>query len=430
MNAARPHRPAASQRGAALVAVLCFAAVLAISLGSYITMCHRTLTLSTRSMQGAGSGMLAEAGLEDALWSLNKGDWSGWTVSGTTAQKTFTVPDGLPGVTSRIELTVTNYADPAASRTVTATAITEQAGGGTVVRTVQSTSGRPALFVNAVAATTGKVQFKSAGLVDSYDSSLGEYSAQTPGYSAVVSSSAPTSLGMSVTFGSTDVRGYVATTGVAPTFGSGARLSGPTPGSKGVNINTTRISTSARQPIFSEVVPTGAGTPLPGGTATIGTEDTLYYASDLVLEDTQVLTVAGPVVIVVSGNLSIAGTAQIRIASGASLRIHVAGEIAIGGNGIQNDTHLPKNCVIISSRSSVVGFTMATNTAFYGVIYTPNSNFTISNNQTIYGALVAMGVTVNQSATIHYDIALRNTVIGGLEIPFAIKDWRETTPAE
>src|SRR4051794_28397532 len=73
-----------SDRGAALLAALCFATILAISLSSYMTLCYRTLSLSTRSAQGTRAIELAENGLEDALWALNENDWSGWTISGTT----------------------------------------------------------------------------------------------------------------------------------------------------------------------------------------------------------------------------------------------------------------------------------------------------------------------------------------------------------
>jgi hypothetical protein len=69
---------------------------------------------------------------------------------------------------------------------------------------------------------------------------------------------------------------------------------------------------------------------------------------------------------------------------------------------------------------------MATNTAFHGVIYTPVSSFTVSNSQTIHGAIVAKAVTFNASPVIHYDVSLRTTVLPGLDIPFAVANWRET----
>src|SRR5262245_8349824 len=51
-----------SNRGAALLAALCFATILAISLGSYMTVCYRELALSTRTVNGSHSVQLAEMG--------------------------------------------------------------------------------------------------------------------------------------------------------------------------------------------------------------------------------------------------------------------------------------------------------------------------------------------------------------------------------
>src|SRR4051812_13490683 len=95
--ARRPSRPRAgasragfrgNNRGTALLAAMCFSTVLALSLGSYMTLCSRTLSLSTRTMQSTHSIALAETGMEDAVWALNKNDWSAWTISGTTATRT------------------------------------------------------------------------------------------------------------------------------------------------------------------------------------------------------------------------------------------------------------------------------------------------------------------------------------------------------
>jgi hypothetical protein len=46
----------------------------------------------------------------------------------------------------------------------------------------------------------------------------------------------------------------------------------------------------------------------------------------------------------------------------------------------------------------------------------------------IHGAIEAKAVTSNASPVIHYDIALRTTVIPGFDTPYAVADWRETNP--
>jgi len=64
------------------------------------------------------------------------------------------------------------------------------------------------------------------------------------------------------------------------------------------------------------------------------------------------------------------------------------------------------------------------------VIYSPLASITISNNQAIYGAIVAKAVTFTRSPAFHYDLSLRETVFDGIDTPYAISDWREVTASE
>lgn len=413
-----------------MLAALCFATVLALVAGSYITVCYRTLEMSTRTAQDTRSIELAELGMEDALWALNKNEWSGWTITGTTATKTISSLTFDGGATGSVSLKVTNFDGSTGTRTVTVSGTSEDSNGTSTTRTLTSSSSKAPLFVNAVSGVTGRVRFKSAGSADSYNSTQGEYSSQTPGFSAIISSGYPAGSTAGVQLTNAQIKGYVATLGGTPSYSAGAKLLGPkTPLT--TKIDTSRISSSPYQPQFEEVVPTGAGTSLSGGTATLGTGATsprLYYASDLLLSGSQVLTIDGPVVIVVSDDLIISDSAKIRITNNGSLRIHIGDDMSIGGAGIQNDTKLPKNLFVVSTKNpNDKDNEMATSTAFYGVIYTPVNSLTIANSQTIYGAIVAKSVTFNASPVIHYDISLRDHVFDGVVTPFAVSNWRETS---
>jgi len=71
---------------------------------------------------------------------------------------------------------------------------------------------------------------------------------------------------------------------------------------------------------------------------------------------------------------------------------------------------------------------MNTSVAFYGVIYTPYGDFTVASNNAIYGALVARNVTFSGSApVVHFDTDLRNQVFSGVDTPYAVSDWRDST---
>lgn len=427
------HTPRTSERGAAMLAALCFCAVLGIALASYVGLCYRSLQFSNRTLHRDRGVQLAEMGMEDALWALNKNDWSGWTISGATATKSAT---GFPyenGATGQFNITITNYDGSGGPRAITAEGVTTLGDGSTVTRTVGSTTASAVLFPNAIAAlsTTSSyaVRFCSGGSVDSYDSSLGSYASQTHTAAAVVS--APT-----VTLTDASIYGYVATSGATPSYSSNARVYGPNSPSS-PKIDSSRISTSIFQPLFDVTAPSGVGTILPTGAATIGTPGAttpeLYYGTNLTLSgSSQVLTIDGPVIISLSGNLSVSSSAKIVVTTNGSVEFHIGGDIALGGSdgsgSIRNDTQKPSKVLIAGSDTGNDTPKISTTADFYGVIYMPNDALTISSSLTIYGAIVAKTVYFSNpggSPTIHYDTQLRGTAFSGVDTPFAVSDWHE-----
>ena len=417
------------ERGAALLAALCFTTILGISLASYLTLTYRTLELSNRSMQANRCVQLAELGIETALWSLNKSDWTNWTFAGTTASRTLTGFTYDNGVTGSATLTITNYDGTTGTRKVTATGTTVRPDGARSTRTLTSTMTQAPVFLNAVAATSGRVKFMAAGTVDSYDSSLGDYGSQTPGYSAILSSGSTSVTSATVQLTNAQVKGYVATLSTGPSYSTSARLQGPTtPGT--TLIDTSRITTSPYQPNFEERDPWGTSTTLPTGSVVIGSPGVtaLYTATDVTIGDRQVLVIDGPVTLNISGNLTVSASGCIYLTANGSLDIHLGGDLALDGAGIVNTTKLPRKLAIIAKSDNdrdtlEIGTTMP----FYGVIYLPNNTLTVNNNGTFFGAIVGKSVIFNHSPAIHYDVNLRSVVVPGLITPYAISTFREST---
>lgn len=420
-----------------MLAALCFSTVMAIALASYLTLCYRTLELSTRSLQGTQSIELAETGMEEALWALNKNDWTSWTIVGTTATRTISGFTFDNNVTGRVELTVTSYNGTAGTRTVTVRGVTTDSDNQTMTRTLTSTSAQAPLFVNALAGTSSTVTFASGGTVDSYDSSLGTYASQTPGFSAVIASDATATTAATVGLVNAQVKGYVASQfSSGPSYSSSARLLGPTtPGT--TKIDTSRISTSPYQPVFTIKTITGTGTtlgtPSGGSTTTLGspsdTSPRIYYSTGLNLTSTTKIVIDGPVRLVVSGSFYVGlngGTPSIEVTTNGTLEVFAAGDIAIYGNGMNNLTRDPSRMVIYGTNTLTVP-DMSTTVPYYGAIYTPNGNFTVAGNAVIYGSIVAKKLSFTGSApVIHYDVNLRNKVFTGVDTPYAISDWRES----
>ncbi len=435
MIARSPVSQTRHRRGSAMLAALCFASVLALALASYLTLCLRSAQLSTRNLNFQHGIELAEIGLEETLWAMNKNNWSSWSISVKTAKKTlsgFTYDNGATGTAA---MTVTNYDGTTGIPTVTVTGTTTLANGTSTNRVVTSTLGYAPLFVNALAGVSDRVKLTSANtscIIDSYDSSLGLYSAQTPTYAAVVMSGSTSTSSATVQFNNAQIKGYVTTLSTGPSYSTSGTLRGPsTPLT--TKIDASRITTSPYQPLFSENAPTGAATVLPTGSFTIkpgGAYPGGLYTSTGVNIWTDTITIQDHVVLVISGDLTINWFAKIWVKAGGSLEIHVAGNLSLDGNGIQNDTYLPQNLIIIAtSNNPYTGFDMTTNTPFYGVIYTPNGSLTIGNSQTIYGSLVAQSITFSTTAPIvHYDVNLRKVAFSGISTPYTILNWSQVSP--
>ncbi|MCF7687519.1 MAG: hypothetical protein K9M98_06145 [Cephaloticoccus sp.] len=99
-------------RGSVALMTLCFLAALGIGLAGYLAVAKQAMTLSNRNYQGTVSRQLAEMGLERALWSINRNDWTNWTLSGTTATRTISFANskyGAIGTTGTIKLRIDNY---------------------------------------------------------------------------------------------------------------------------------------------------------------------------------------------------------------------------------------------------------------------------------------------------------------------------------
>lgn len=342
-----------SERGAAMLAALCLAMVFAISLSSYIALCYTSLAMSTRNVVNDHCLELAEAGIEQALYASNgnaqgiSSATTGWTSTPgslvTTVTTTMTMTSsglspssGNPtalnygnGATGQTNITFTYLnGQPMAIQTITSQGVMTLPTGTiisgatpTISRTLtytgpstSSTAAAP-LFVNAVAATTGRVRFTAAATLDSYNSNppvtslvgglnyeiaavgttdwtqigatsntqglvftasgpgtgsgtaYANYSAAVAGYSAVVASQDVGSMSATVRLNDAVVHGYAAgydynspSTDNWLSYAGGGKLVGPNTPST-TFIDSSRILTSQvpYQPVFPENLPNGSG---------------------------------------------------------------------------------------------------------------------------------------------------------------------------
>jgi hypothetical protein len=450
------------ERGAAMLAALCLAMVFAICLSSYMALCFTSLKMSTRNMASAQALGLAENGLDFALYSLNNTTLSsgGWDIVAPNASAPMTMTstgflrtDSSPtpldlgnGLVGTVTVVISNYLSSTPTITSTAT-VTIPNQGNVITRKITTSAAISPVFVNALAATSSTVRFRSAGTVDSYDSRLGTYAAQNPaatpgllGSSAVILSQ-DTSASRTVRLNNATLHGYAVgydsnvpttTSWFTPITGSTKVLGPSTP--VGTNVDMTRVISNPipYQPLSGESLPSGAylslpasacSTPISGilsrtwATPTLPVTTTVYYANGINLTNATV-TIHVPTVIVLYGSLNISGTGGIVLNGlNASLTIFAEnGAVTIGGNGITNTTAIPypKRVAILSTNNATWAYpfntvTLSTAVPFYGVIYFPYLPISVTspNGSAIYGSIVGQSISFTNSPTIHYDVALR-----------------------
>lgn len=340
------------------------------------------------------------------------------------------------------------------------------------------------LFPNGIAATT-LATFASTGVVNSYNSSLGEYtynqttspfSTGSPniGSSAVVAGG--NTGGNAVAITNVRVNGYLAapsaaTAPYAPRYTnstSGIVTSIPAPTTPGTKIDLSRISRSPYIPQFdlqtvvgavSLPAPSSGSTIADGVTTTLGTPGTpgvtnapivynvtrsmtgaSFYSGLYLSEAADQLIIDGPVILYVTGTYFGMGLGKITIKPGASLEIYlnISGQIYMGlssGGGIDNQTNDPSRLFIASANSTntVNYYYLQYNSAtlpFMGTFYMPNGYVTVAaSNIPIYGAISAKNVNFSSVTNFHYDTALRNAGSVGtfVDDAYRLVEWRELT---
>jgi len=457
-----------SERGATMLAALSFSSVLAISMGSYVAVSFNTLERVDEQVVAAGELLEGENVLEETLYQVSTSNLADWTTEGTTASRTVTGIDltqlaeslpidftetvevtepveeeatisdvftslfsqlGLREVEEseseeeevidydQIEMQLTGLDADSNQRTLSLTKQTLLDDGSIETRTLTATMSPIAPFQVAIA-TDSTIRFRRDGIIDSYDSSVGNYSADNRGHEAALS-------GGTISISRAQVSGYAAATNRTPSFGRRASLKGPDTDQR-VNIDPTRIVPSPYQPNLDPTEASGVGSLYSGPNSTLGSsgssEPRIYYASELNLRGRQTITVEGPTRLVVDGDINISDNAAIVVGQQGSLEIHVDGNVVIDGRGIVNQSEIPANVAIIGTNTALRSIIFRGENALHGAVFTPNSDFSTYGKQgtsDIYGAIVARRVVFDDATNFHFDVALRDAHFDGIEKAFA-----------
>ncbi len=341
---------------------------------------------------------VAEAGIAKALWEINNGGgaWTGWTTSGN--DKTLQASVGTAG---DYDITVYNYANPPFRIEVTGYYPT-RASADAIIRSFEIIAAESPVFLFKYAAySQDELTISGQGFTDSYDSSLGVYGGANVGTDGDIGSGT-----------------LVDASGQAFVDGDIIIPEGATsPDSK---YYSGTVEEEDNPPLEPVTVPANLAA-LPNGgsissTTTLPPGDYQYWMFNLSSKTT--LTITGPANIYLTGDtsISVSGQAEVIIdsASTGPVNIYFDGDVSLSGQGIANETSLPSNLIMYGTSTSSQTIDLSGQADFYGAIYAPTSEMSLTGQGGLYGSFIGDEVTISGQGGVHYDAALGSTAASGV----------------
>ena len=481
----RPRRASrlTSQRGSAIIVALIFSIVTAVIAGSYLALARHTLTISNRAFFANSAVNLAEAGLEQAIWSIRKKNWTDWqSVGANEWVRTFGTFDFQQNAKGTVRVYVFG---PTNSPTVVARASIQPHRGAPVQKWVEVNLTQRSMWENQFVAENILTISGNNPYIRGYFSHLGPYQAPLSRGTVihgdwVVEANRTNDFGWG-TVGAGGIQPGAANLGNADLWGSISIGS--------ANRNDVRIlqnGTLAGESVYGRLDPQGTvdlsrvtpdfrpnfedakapnATYVPLNNTIVGTSVTLPRASDSPASDgvyyysansialrgsgndparEQRLTVAAGRKVVLlmnksatsTGEIDVSGNGRIHVENGGSLHIYTAADVDITGNGAVNLGGKPSDLRITSIRaktdtSAPQVIKIAGNGTLSTVIYAPNADLEIkgggnSTSEGIFGGAIAENIKMTGNSYFICDLSLGLDRVDGA---MTIGRWRELTTA-
>lgn len=466
-----PARLPRSERGSLLIVALILSAIIGISLASYLQLGRNSLTVANRALYNNAAMNLAENGLEEAMYSINKlvadptYSWTGdgWTAVGiSNMRRKWTGTTFDQNATGQVRVYVYNFNGAAAPRIVARSTVSL---GGTasapIEKWVEVQLRRTSKFANGLVA---KDQIRFSGTNASVDSWNSTYNPDGTLRASPVPYSAATKLDNgsvgsisvavdAVLVQNADIWGYAATGGSLPSVGA-TGLVGPF-GTPSGTMDMSRVSTDFSANFDPVSAPNK--TYINYGGAIINNESLprigdlpnadgyYYYEATQINFNNKTLAIkrratdtSDPKVVIKLTNTTTSidiggGSGELAIAAGAELQIYAPGDIKIAGQGVMNGgttaatANLPIAFQIWGTKTTgVQDIQIAGNGALSGIVYAPQASVKINGNGDVLGSVVANDITLTGNAAFHYDESLG--MFGGGN-PFRVTRWNELSTA-
>jgi hypothetical protein len=449
-----------SRRGSLLIVAMILCAVIGISITSYLSLGRTGMEISNRAFYNNGAMNLAENGLEQAVFAINKtvdnASWSwesnGWTVMGNNARQAWVGYEFGQGTTGMVRSYVYDHTAGAAPRIITRSTVTiGGANSQAIEKWIEVQLRRTSKFANGLVAKD-TIQFRgNNATVDSWNSDPDNDGAALIPYSDAVKNDNGSvgSISVSVNavaINNADIFGYASTGGALPSVGNQGRVGDFNQGAGTMDMSRVATDfTASFDPVTlpttgSAVAAIGNGD-LPTTLGTVGASTILRIPSITANGGAEkILTIEGDVTLIITAAarddaLSLTGQSSIVIAPGSSLKIYTDGDVDITGGGVANGgttsgtANQPLNFQIWGTSTNTIQdqeISVKGNGVYSGVIYAPNASVTMVGDTDVLGSIVAEDITVTGNSKFHYDESLANFGTGN---PYRVSKWKELTSA-
>jgi hypothetical protein len=416
-----------------LVTALLLATVLGLGLAGFLALSRTALALSQRTLFLQDATNLAEAGLEEALFSFNRTNagvasataWNGWTLSGATARRTLPAFNRNQNGIGVVKVFVNDYNNGGGTPFVISQAtITPFDGSPPIVRTLRLGMKQAGVFINGLVGLNG-LSLKGQPTIDSFNSNpTNSPTGPWLTYSSAISAANTTVVVKSGTIdlGNGLVKGNV-------NLGPGVA---PPPASQ----VTGAINTGYTENFVMPAYPAAAGL---SRSYSLGSSipAQLPVAGHLPAADGRYYyfvsgTTIGNVTIAAGTNVTLVGTSTglgsgVNIATGATLAIYMDGVINASSQGSLNNSNWAGALQIFTSTSAEC--TISGNGELRASVYAPNAALKASgggSSGSVVGSFVAKTIVATGQMSFRYDEALRylNTVGGSRWAPSAWSELR------
>ncbi len=449
-----------SRRGSLLIVAMLLSAIIGISLVSYLQLSRTALNVSNRAFYHNAAVNLAEQGIEEAMYSVNKKiadstyTWTGWTISGSNAYREWTGVTLGQNTTANYRVYVAGYNGVAPTLVSRAQVTLANGASAPIEKWLEVQLRKTSKFANGLVAKTSVTFNGNNATVDSWNSDPDNNSstAAIPFSTGVKNdhgSVGSISVSVSaVSINNADIWGYAATGGSLPTIGPNGTV-GPFGTATGT-MDMSHVSTdftasfdpvsapSGSYSSYGGAITTTVSLPRAGVDTVMGSGDYAGYymiTADSVNFTNKVLTITGKVVLKLTNTITAidigGGSGALNINTGAALQVFGSGDFKIAGNGILNGgstnatANQPASCQFYGTKTTgVQNIQIAGNGVLNAVVYAPQGSVKINGNGDVGGSIVANDITCVGNAYFHYDESLAN--FGGNN-PLRISRWKELT---